>query len=222
MLARRHVRRSLVVAAALSLFAADSPAIAAQADSVATESAPAGAASEQATVQQLIERGALQEAVQRAEGERGNVESTYLAAQAFIKMENSARANEEYARLREEGDPSWKAIGESGAALLAGNMTEAMQAATRAVDANADNPYAHYQVGAVASRQSNFQRASQAFTRSIELKPDLAYAHYYAGLAAQRLKQIPKMSEHFETFLRLAPEAPERAAVAAVLRTLRP
>jgi protein O-GlcNAc transferase len=177
---------------------------------------------QQVSVQQLLERGALDEAVQRAEGERDNPESTYLAAQAFTKMDQGGRANEQYTRLRDTGDDSWKAIGESGAQLLEGNVPAAMEAATRAVSANAENPYAHYQVGAVASRQQDFERAADAFGRSVELKPDFAYGHYYAGLASQRLKQTAQMSKHLEAFMRLAPEAPERVAVAAILRTLRP
>jgi len=202
MLATRHVRRSVLFAAALWLL-------------------PGAAAAQENSVQKLLERGALQEAVERAAGEQGNPESTYLAAQAFMKMDNGGGASEQYARLREVGDESWKAIGESGAAMLSGNVPAAMEAANRAVAANGDNPYAHYQVGVVASRQNNYQRAAEAFDRSVQLKPDLAYGHYYAGLAYQRVKQIPKMSEHLEAFMRLAPDAPERAAVAAILRTLR-
>jgi tetratricopeptide (TPR) repeat protein len=174
------------------------------------------------SVQKLLERGALEEAVQRAEGERDNPESTYLAAEAFSKMNNNERAGQEYSRLRETGDDSWRAIGESGALLTAGDAEGAMDAANRAAAANGDNPYAHYQIGLVASRQGNHERALEAFSRSLELKPDLAYAHYYAGTASQRLRQIQKMSEHFTIFLKLAPEAPERTAVAAILRTMRP
>lgn len=176
----------------------------------------------QESVQKLLERGALDEAVQRAADERDNPESTYLAAQVLIKKEDSGRAGEEYARLREAADDAWKAIGESGAELLAGNTDAAMAAATRAAEVNGDHPFAHYQVGLVASRQENFQRAAEAFGRASELKPDFAYAHYYAGLANQRIKQIPKMSDHLETFVRLAPDAPERTSVMALLRALRP
>jgi tetratricopeptide (TPR) repeat protein len=181
----------------------------------------ANGAAQQVTVQTLFERGAFGDAVQQAERERDNVESTYLAAQAFVKMNEPGRAAEQYARLRDAGDDAWKAIGESGALLSEGNMNGALAAAERAVAANGDNPYAHYQVGTVSSRQNNFTRAAEEFTRAAELKPDLAYAHYYAGLAYQRIKNVPKMSEHFEAFMRLAPEAPERAAVASILRTLR-
>src|SRR5687768_3836668 len=59
---------------------------------------------QEATVQKLLERGALDEALQRAERERDNPESTYLAAQALIKKDDSGRATEEYGRLREIGD----------------------------------------------------------------------------------------------------------------------
>ena len=200
----RHFNRSLVVVAAFALCAAE------------------GSAQETQSVQKLLERGALEEAVQRAEGERDNPESTYLAAQAFSKMNNNERAAEEYSRLRDTADESWQAIGESGALLTAGDMDGAMNAAQRAVAANGDNAYGHYQIGLVATRQSNYERAVEAFSRSLELKPDLAYAHYYAGTASQRLRQIQKMSEHFAIFLKLAPDAPERTAVAAILRTTRP
>ena len=60
-----------------------------------------------------------------------------------------------------------------------------------------------------------------AFTRAIELKPDFAYAHYYAALAYQRQRQLSKTAEHFDAFLRLAPDAPERSAVLAILRTIK-
>lgn len=207
MKAARLVRRSLAIAAVLSLCA---PAL---------RTASAG---QDESVQKLMERGALDEAVQRASRDRGNPESTYLAAQALIKMNNDGGASEQYSHLRETADADWKAIGDSGAALLSGNVDEASEAATRAVAANGDNPFTHYQAGLVASRKNDFDRAAAEFGRAVELKPDFAYGHYYAGLANQKLRQTAKMSQHLEAFLRLAPDAPERSAVNAVLRTLRP
>ena len=203
----RRLKRASAIAAALTF--------------VATAS-QARAQEPRVSVQKLVEQGALAEAVQRAEGERENPESTYLAAQALTKMNNAAGAVEQYSRLREQAGDDWRAIGESGALLLNGDTGGAMAAAERAVAVNGDNPYAHYQVGLVANRQNQFDRALSAFSRATEIKPDLAYAHYYAGTASQRLKQIARMSEHFELFLKLAPDAPERAAVAALLRTYRP
>ena len=198
----RHFKGSVAVVAAWMVFAGEVSA-------------------QQVTVQALVERGAFEEAVQRAEQQRENPEATYFAAHALARMNDTGKAAEQYSRLRETGDDSWKAIGESGALLTEGNTSGAMQAAERAVAANGDNPYAHYQVGTVATRQNNFDRAAEEFNRAVELKPDFAYAHYYAGLAQQRLKNIARMSAHFEAFMRLAPDAPERNAVAAILRTLR-
>lgn len=201
----RHLNRSFALIATLSL------------------AAPAASwAQEQTlTVQQLFERGALEQAVQKAAAD-SDPEATYLAAQAYSKMDNTAGATAQYAQLQQTGDESWQAIGESGAKLVSGDLAGALEAATRAVTLNEGNPFAHYQVAAVASRQNNFEQAAQEFGRAIELKPDFAYAHYYAGLAHQRLRHTAEMSRHFEAFMRLAPDAPERAAVAAVLRTLRP
>jgi tetratricopeptide (TPR) repeat protein len=182
---------------------------------------PAAAAGDQNSVQRLLERGALEEAVQRGQSESDNVESVYFAALALIKMDNNGGAEAQYRRLRESGDESWKAIGESGAKMISGDVDGAMEAGNRAVSANGDNPYAHYQVALVASKKTDFQRAAQGFARAIELKPDFAYAHYYAGQVAQRQRQTPKMAEHFQAFLRLAPDAPERQAVQSILRSLR-
>src|SRR5687767_7002678 len=143
MAVNRHVRRSVIAAAAIALF-----------------TQPIAGAGQQVSIQALVERGELDEAVQRAEAERGNPESTYLAAHAFAKMNNNGRAGEEYARLRDTGDDAWKAIGESGGLLIGGNVAGALDAANRAVAANGDNPYAHYQVGVVRSRENNFEEAA--------------------------------------------------------------
>lgn len=204
----RHLRRSFLTPGAVVLLAA-------------VLLAPLPAAGQENSVQKLLERGALQEAVDRAGAESDNVESVYLAAQALVKMDNNSGAEERYGRLRESNDDAWKAIGESGAKLLSGDLNGAMEAATRAVQANGDNPFAHYQMGVVAARQSDYKRATEAFTRTTELRPDFAYAHLYAGQAAQQLKQTAKMADHFRYFLKFAPDAPERQAVQSILRSLR-
>jgi tetratricopeptide (TPR) repeat protein len=184
---------------------------------LATTAAPLLA---QETLQKLFERGAFSEVVERA-GDGGNPEATYLSALASLRLDNRDNANARFNQLQGGDGDAWKAIGESGAKQLAGDMGGAMDAANRAVEIDGENPYAHYQLGQIASRQNNFQRAAQAFARSVELKPDFAYGHYYAGMAFQRAKQLPKASEHLNYFVKLAPDAPEKAAVLAILRTLR-
>jgi Flp pilus assembly protein TadD len=69
--------------------------------------------------------------------------------------------------------------------------------------------------------RGDFNAAVQAFERAIEARPRFAYAYYQAGLAYDRIGRADLLAARFETFLRLAPEAPERAAVEGILRTIR-
>jgi tetratricopeptide (TPR) repeat protein len=199
----RHLRRSLLSAA------------------IAAGVATAAAADQENSVQKLLERGALEEAVQRAGEAGGNPEATYLAAFALTKMNDNGGAEERYRQLREQDNDSWKAIGEAGEKLLARDVDGAMEAASRAVSADEGNPYAHYQLGIVATRQNSWERALESFEKTTELKSDFAYAHYYAAQAAQRVKQTPKAVHHYTAFVRLAPDAPEKSAVQSLLRSLR-
>jgi tetratricopeptide (TPR) repeat protein len=124
-------------------------------------------------------------------------------------------------RLRSSDQPAWRLIGESGEALIANDAGRAIELARRAIEADGGNPFAQYQLGLAASKASDWGTASTAFAKTVEIKPDFAYAHYFAGLAYQRQRQLPKTAEHFDAFLRLAPDAPERSAVAAILRTIK-
>ena len=125
------------------------------------------------------------------------------------------------AAARAATQPSWRLIGESGEALIANDAGRAIELARRAIEADGGNPFAHYQLGLAAAKASDWGTAVSGFTKAIELKPDFAYAHYYAALAYQRQRQLPKTAEHFDAFLRLAPDAPERSAVIAILRTIK-
>lgn len=170
-------------------------------------------------VQRLFQSGSYEQAVQAA-GE-GDPASTYLAAQSLLRLERSDRATAEMTRLRSSDQQAWRLVGESGEALIAGDAGRAVDLARRAIEADGGNPFAQYQLGLSAGKANDWGTAVAAFTRAIELKPDFAYAHYYAALAYQRQRQLPKTAEHFDAFLRLAPEAPERAAVVAILRTIK-
>ncbi len=177
------------------------------------------AAEQKPEVQRLFQSGAYEQAVDAARD--GDPASTYLAAQALIKLARTDRAMAELTRLRASDQPGWRLVAESGEALLANDGGRALELARRAVEADAGNPFAHYQLGLSAGKANDWGTAAAAFTRAIELKPDFAYAHYYAALAYQRLRQLSKTAEHFDAFLRLAPDAPERSAVLAILRTIK-
>jgi tetratricopeptide (TPR) repeat protein len=176
------------------------------------------AAEQKPEVQRLFQSGSYEKAVDAARD--GDPASTYLAAQALMKLNRNDQAVAELGRLR--GDqPAWRLVGESTEALIANDAGRATEVARRAVEADANNPFAHYQLGLAAGKANDWNTAVPALTRAIELKPDLAYAHYYAALGYQRLRQLSKTAEHFDAFLRLAPDAPERSAVLAVLRTIK-
>ena len=177
------------------------------------------AAEQKAEVQRLFQSGAYEQAAEAARG--GDPASTYVAAQALIKAERNDRAAAEFARLRAGGDAAWQLVGESGEALVSGDAGRAVELARKATDADGNNALAHYQLGLSASRANDWGTAESAFARTVQLKPDFAYAHYYKALVHQRLRQLPKSAEHFEAFLRLAPDAPERSAVLAIMKTLK-
>ncbi len=181
--------------------------------------AAASAGEEQsAQVQKLFQSGSYEEVVQAAEG--GDPASVYLAAQALMRLEQADRATAQFAKLAAAGG-AWQPIGESGQAMVASDAARAVEAARKAVAADANNPLAHYQLGLAASKAGDFATAASEFERAAELKSDFAYAHYYAGLAFQRQRQLPKAAQHFDAFLKLAPDAPERSAVQQIMRTLK-
>jgi len=169
-------------------------------------------------VQRLFQSGDYEQVVEASRD--GDPASTYLAAQALLKLNRMDGVAAEFARLKGNG-PAWSLVGESGEALAANDTRRAVELARKATEADDDNPYAFYQLGLAASKASDWGTAASAFTKAISLKPDLAYAHYYAALVHQRQRQLPQAAEHFEAFLRLAPEAPERQAVQAIMRSLK-
>jgi tetratricopeptide (TPR) repeat protein len=170
-------------------------------------------------VQRLFQSGSYEQAAQAAEG--GDPASTYLAAQALLKLNRMDGVASEFGKLRASDQPAWRLVGESGDALAANDAGRAVTLARQATEADGNNAFAHYQLGLSASKANDWGTASAAFNRALEIKGDLAYAHYYGALAAQRQRQLPKAAEHFDAFLRLAPDAPERQAVQAIMRTLK-
>ena len=199
----RTSQNRLIAVAALSLWGVSGSSIAAQ----------------KPEVQRLYQSGSYEQAVEAARD--GDPASTYIAAQSLLKLDRSDGAIGEMTRLRASENPAWRLIGESGEALIGNDAGRAIELARRAIEADGGNPFAQYQLGLSASKAGDWSTASAAFTRAVELKPDFAYAHYYAALAHQRQRQLSKTADHFDAFLRLAPDAPERSAVVAILRTIK-
>ena len=179
----------------------------------------ATAAEQKPEVQRLFQSGSYEQAADAARD--ADPASTYIAVQSLLKLDRNDRAVAELSRLKANQQPSWRLIGESGEALVANDAGRAIELARKAIEADGGNPFAHYQLGLGGAKASDWGTAVTGFTKAVELKPDLAYAHYYAALAYQRQRQLSKTAEHFDAFLRLAPDAPERSAVVAILRTIK-
>jgi len=170
-------------------------------------------------IQRLFQAGAYEQVVEAAAG--ADPASRYLAVQALLKLDRTEQALSELTELGASDQPVWRLIAESGEALVGNDARRAVDAARRASEADADQPFAFYQLGLSASKAGDWGTAARAFTSALDAKPDFAYAHYYAALVHQRQRQLPQAAAHFEAFLRLAPEAPERQAVQAIMRALK-
>ena len=171
--------------------------------------------------QKLFESGKYQEAVDTVKKRSdASPEDVYVRALAHRKLNQNDDAKEAFGALARR-DGAWKEIGNSGTAMIDGNMDDAAAAARRAVDADGNSAQARFQLGLVESARNNQQQAADAFAKATELDSQMAYAHYEAGMAFYKAKKVDRMAVYFENFLRLAPNAPERPAVQSIMKTIR-
>jgi tetratricopeptide (TPR) repeat protein len=178
-------------------------------------------AQDPAQVQRWFESGRFQQ-VTDAGSPAAPPEVRYLAGQSFLKQNAPAQAAEVFAGLATlpESDP-WHFIGRAAELLVQNQFAEALANAQQAVALNGGLTEAHYQLGLVHFWRSEWAPAAQAFARASALNPRFAYAHYYGGLAQSKAGRPDLMATEFEAFLRTAPEAPERAEVTQVMRSIR-
>jgi tetratricopeptide (TPR) repeat protein len=178
-------------------------------------------AAQDASPQKLFESGKYQEAVDTVKKRSdASPEDVYLRALAHRKLNQNDDAKEAFGALAGR-DGAWKEIGNSGTAMIEGNMNNAAAAARKAVDADGNSSEARFQLGLVESARNNQQQAADAFAKAAELNPQMAYAHYEAGMAFYKAKKVDRMAVYFENFLKLAPNAPERPAVQSIMKTIR-
>ena len=182
------------------------------------------AAAQDTTPQKLFESGKFQEAADAVKARPdAPPDQVYLRALAHRKLGQNDEAKQAFGALAGAAEGSvWREIGQSGSALVDGNIDGAQAAAAKkAVEIDGNSPQAQYQLGMVEAARSDNAQAAEAFAKAAELDPQMAYAHYEAGMAYYKVKRIDRMAVYFENFLRVAPEAPERAAVQSIMRTVR-
>ena len=183
----------------------------------------AAAVTQDAAPQKLFESGKYQEAIDSVKARPdAPQDQIYLRALAHRKLDQNDDAKQAFGALAAAGEGSaWREIGNSGNALVEGNLDAAQAAAKKAVEIDGNSAQAQFQLGLVESAKSDHAQAAAAFAKAAELDPQMAYAHYEAGMAFYRNKRVDRMAVYFENFLRVAPEAPERAAVQSIMRTVR-
>ena len=178
-------------------------------------------AAQDASPQKLFESGKYQDAVDTVKKRSdASPEDVYVRALAHRKLNQNDDAKEAFGALARR-DGAWKEIGNSGTAMIEGNMDNAAAAARKAVDADGNSADARFQLGLVESARNNQQQAADAFAKAAELNPQMAYAHYEAGMAFYKAKKVDRMAVYFENFLKLAPNAPEKPAVQSIMKTIR-
>ena len=167
----------------------------------------------------LYEAGKYKEVVERTSGENAP-EARYLKALAYRKLNQNDQAKDAFRQLAESGD-AWRAVGESGVALVDGNADDAVNSARTAVEKDGDLAQAQFQLGQALDAKGENAPAAEAFAKAAERAPQMAYAHYQAGMSFYKAKRVDKMAVYFENFLKLAPNAPERPAVQSIMKTVR-
>jgi tetratricopeptide (TPR) repeat protein len=182
----------------------------------------AGAAQD-ATPQKLFESGKYQEAIDAVKAQPdAPQDQIHLRALAHRKLSQNDEAKQAFGALAGAAEGSvWREIGQSGTALVDGNIDGAQAAAAKAVEADGNSAPARYQLGVVESARDNQAQAAEAFAKAAEIDPQMAYAHYEAGMAFYKVKRVDRMAVYFENFLKLAPDAPEKPAVQSIMRTVR-
>jgi tetratricopeptide (TPR) repeat protein len=182
----------------------------------------AGAAQD-ASPQKLFESGKYQEAIDAVKAQpAAPQDQIYLRALAHRKLGQNDEAKQAFGALAGAAEGSaWREIGQSGTALVDGNLDGAQAAAKKAVEADGNSAPARYQLGIVESARDDQAQAAEAFAKAADLDPQMAYAHYEAGMAFYKIKRVDRMAVYFENFLKLAPDSPEKPAVQSIMRTVR-
>lgn len=197
-----------------------------------------GQAPQEPTIQQLFEAGQYAPLLGRvAAMEEPSAENLYLAGQASRRLDppDEVQARNWFIRLGGDETDYWTFIGRSAMAMLgaaapagepdsapvAPDPARAVADARHAVELAPDAFFAQYHLGFTLAETKDYQAAVVAFDNAMPLNPTFAYTYYYAGYSQYQVKRVDRMANDFERFLKLAPEAPERPAIQALMRSIR-
>lgn len=179
-------------------------------------------AQEPTETQRAFESGRYQQVIDAAAADGASPSVLFLAALSAQKLADSARANAFLDQLAQRPDTdAWHFVGLSARQLLAGDDQGALDSAQRATTVDSMLAEARYELGLVLIKRQDWGSAAVAFDEASKRNPSFAHAFYYAGLSHYRANRPDLMAVRFERFLKLAPDAPERAEVQQIMRTVR-
>ena len=193
-------------------------------------------APQEPTIQKLYEAGQYAPLLERVAATADPApEDVYLAGQASRRLDppDEVQARNWFARLGGEDTDFWTFIGRSAIALLGGAPAEpdaapaepdpaqAVADARHAVELAPEDFYAQYHLGVTLAETKDYAGAAPVLDKAATMNPTFAYTYYYAALAHYQVKRVDRMANNFERFLKLAPDAPERPAIQALMRSIR-
>jgi len=177
------------------------------------------------TIQKLFEAGRYAMLLERvAAFEAPGPEALYLAGHAARRLSppDEEQARNWFARLGGDETDYWTFIGRSANATTGEEAAaERLALARQAVQLSPEAFFAQYHLGFVLAESKAYAEAAAVLDKAVTIDPTFAYASYYAGFSHYQSKRVDRMANHFERFLKLAPEAPERPAIQALMRSIR-
>ena len=181
-------------------------------------------APQEPTIQKLYEAGQYAPLLERvAATEDPAREDVYLAGQASRRLDppDEVQARNWFARLGGEDTDFWTFVGRSAIALVDDDARQALADARQAVALAPKDFYAQYHLGVTLAETKDYAGAAPVLDKAASMNPMFAYTYYYAALSHYQVKRVDRMANNFERFLKLAPDAPERPAIQALMRSIR-
>jgi protein O-mannosyl-transferase len=93
--------------------------------------------------------------------------------------------------------------------LAQGKFKEAAKLYRQAIDEEADDADAHYNLGIALARAGEYDPAIQAYEKALELVPDYAEAHQNLANIFVKLRKYNEAQEHFDAALEFLPDSPK-------------
>lgn len=156
-----------------------------------------------------------------ASAEPDNVEAQKYLGMARIQLGKVQEAEAPLRKADEAGSTADTKLGLARVAIENKDLDTADALINQAAEMDSGNADIPFNRGLLKASKKQYAESVKDLEAAIQKNPENAYAHYYAGLSYNAMKRPDKMIEHFQKFVKLAPDAPEKARVQSILKTVR-